>query len=159
MSNTREPTARLRCPKCGVLWFLWSNADGSQHLNLRGAASCAFCEPAGADQLVPEGCSFDPKGRLCECAAAGMSPEERSACVYMQDLAQTIGSHGIVKPGWYCSLPVGHDGPCAAWPVSHQTQPPEPRVCGVPARVVVQLVLSMLFVGLVVGWLVAKGGV
>lgn len=30
-------------------------------------------------------------------------------------------AHGLVKPGWYCSLEKGHDGPCAAWPVSHAT--------------------------------------
>lgn len=28
--------------------------------------------------------------------------------------------HGIIKEGWYCSGEVGHRGPCAAWPVSHE---------------------------------------
>jgi len=31
--------------------------------------------------------------------------------------------HGVVKPGWYCSREAGHNGPCAAWPVSHEAMP------------------------------------
>lgn len=136
------PDARLRCPKCDASWFLWSNPDGSRHLNLRSPASCAYCEPAGVDQLVPEpikpctdermcvpcftgdgvcespapkphgACTFSKDGKLCECAAGGLSLEERQDCVYWPQ-------HGLCKPGWYCSRGWGHEGPCAAWPVSH----------------------------------------
>ena len=26
----------------------------------------------------------------------------------------------VPPPGWKCTRPAGHEGPCAAWPVSHE---------------------------------------
>ncbi|UUZ75507.1 hypothetical protein LP414_27715 [Polaromonas sp. P1(28)-13] len=34
---------------------------------------------------------------------------------------ESIEHCGVVKPGWFCSREKGHEGPCAAWPVSHET--------------------------------------
>lgn len=33
----------------------------------------------------------------------------------------------IPPEGWYCSRPQGHEGPCAAWPVSHETAQTFPK--------------------------------
>lgn len=48
-------------------------------------------------------------------AAAGENPYRAAA-----ETAHA-GDCGVCKPGWYCSREAGHDGPHAAWPISHET--------------------------------------
>jgi hypothetical protein len=38
--------------------------------------------------------------------------------------AQTCGKP---PPGWYCTRELGHEGPCAAWPVGEGSAVPTPR--------------------------------
>lgn len=49
----------------------------------------------------------------------------RQLCGIIRGLIEIISLEKIVcnRPpkGWYCGLERDHDGPCPAWPVSHET--------------------------------------
>jgi hypothetical protein len=53
-----RPVAPLECPQCRALWLMWPKEQSGMPydtLNLRGGASCSYCETATATDLRPLG--------------------------------------------------------------------------------------------------------
>lgn len=81
-----------------------------------------FEEPS---ELDIEALTEDERSRAAfDRLMARRAPWERDFSHRHPSALDHTHDHGVVKAGWYCSREFDHEGPCAAWPISHEANAP-----------------------------------